>query len=102
MGPLWLTSLTVGQSKSSFCLTEKSKVSVLIDSHKSFPIQENEHFLTVCRYVERNSPNWFAERNSGIGDRFGTRLNIWCRNQPCCPHSQFLAPAAGSNESINR
>jgi putative transposase len=22
---------------------------------KSFPIQENEHFLTVCRYVERNA-----------------------------------------------
>jgi len=22
---------------------------------KSFPIQEDEHFLTVCRYVERNA-----------------------------------------------
>ncbi len=23
---------------------------------KSFPIQEDDHFLTVCRYVERNAP----------------------------------------------
>jgi putative transposase len=60
----------VGQSKSNFCLTEKSKVSVLIDSHKSFPIQDDEHFLTVCRYVEHNAPNWFPERKSGVGVRF--------------------------------
>ncbi len=23
--------------------------------YKSFPIQQDEHFLTVCRYVERNA-----------------------------------------------
>jgi hypothetical protein len=30
-------------------------VSVLIDSHKSFPIQDDEHFLTVCRYAGMSS-----------------------------------------------
>ena len=33
----------------------------------SFPLEDDQHSLTVCRYVERTrcEPNWFPERNSG-------------------------------------
>ena len=39
---------------------------------KSFPVQEDEHFYTVARYVERNGlrANLGAEPNSGSGPAF--------------------------------
>ncbi len=54
---------------------------------KSFPIQRDDHFLTVCRYVERNAltanlvdraENW---RWSGL----------WVRNNKNCPANALLS-----------
>jgi putative transposase len=61
---------------------------------KSFPVQSDEHFLTVCRYVERNAlraklvaraEDWrwgslSARRGGGDGDRPG--LTAWPIERP--------------------
>lgn len=42
---------------------------------KSFPVQDDEHFLAVCRYVERNalraprSPQWDERVNAAVADK---------------------------------
>ena len=46
---------------------------------KSFPVQSDEHFLTVCRYVERNAllANLVARAEDGGGAAsafLGTRI----------------------------
>ncbi len=55
---------------------------------KSFPVQQDEHFLTVCRYVERNA------LTAGLVDRaedwrFGS---LWARLQTGTPAGTLLAP----------
>ena len=48
---------------------------------KSFPIQEDEHFLTVCRYVERNALTaQVVERAENW--RWGSLWVRHCRNHP--------------------
>ncbi len=44
---------------------------------KSFPVQRDEHFLTVCRYVERNA------RSAGVVDRAEDWRwgSLWARRQ---------------------
>ena len=41
---------------------------------KSFPIQDDQHFLTVCRYVERNALRANLGRGKGVRNRLWT---IW-------------------------
>jgi len=55
---------------------------------KSFPIQEDGHFLTVCRYVERNA------LTAGLTPRAQgwTRGSLWVRLKRCEPLSAILSP----------
>jgi len=34
---------------------------------KSFPVQTNEHFVTVARYVERGGQTWLRAQRSAVG-----------------------------------
>jgi len=55
---------------------------------KSFPVQENEHFFTVCRYVERNALR--AELVEGAEDwRWGS---LWRWLQKAEPDPALLSP----------
>jgi putative transposase len=55
---------------------------------KSFPIQADEHFLTVCRYVERNAVRaGLAERAEEW--RFGS---LWRWRRPHEPEPALLSP----------
>ena len=55
---------------------------------KSFPVQDDEHFLTVCRYVERNAlrANLVARAEDW---RFGS---LWRWMQPGEPKPKLLSP----------
>ena len=55
-------------------------------TYKSFPVQRNEHFLTVCRYVERNA------LRSGLVERAESWrwCSMWRRDHPAVAES---APA---------
>lgn len=50
-------------------------------TYKSFPVQEDDHFLTVCRYVERNALRSKLVRRAD--DRRWGRL--WKRRQRTLP-----------------
>ena len=61
---------------------------------KSFPVQEDDHFLTVCRYVERNAraPTWSREPRTGGGPVYGRvsnkpSLHGWPLGRCSCPHN---------------
>ncbi len=52
---------------------------------KSFPVQSDEHFLTVCRYVERNAlrtSSWTAQR-IGSGAACGRDVPRLTLTAPC-------------------
>ena len=55
---------------------------------KSFPVQGDEHFLTVCRYVERNA------LNAGLVTRAENwrRGSLWRWLQPTEPDPSLLSP----------
>ena len=53
----------------------------VIRTYKSFPVQHDDHFYSVCRYVERNALRAnLVERAEDW--RWGT---LWQRRQRCCP-----------------
>ena len=55
---------------------------------KSFPVQDDEHFLTVCRYVERNARR--ANLVTRAEDwRWGS---LWRWLQPTEPEPRLLSP----------
>ena len=56
--------------------------------YKSFPIQADEHFLTVCRYVERNA------LRAGIAGRAEEWhwCSLWQRTHSAASTHQWLAP----------
>lgn len=56
--------------------------------YKSFPIQEDEHFLTVCRYVERNALRANLVRKAQDW-RWGS---LWRWLQKSEPDPQLLSP----------
>ncbi len=59
---------------------------------KSFPVQDDDHFLTVCRYVERNplranltthAQNWqWSSLWQHVNERFAVSLDTWPVPQP--------------------
>ena len=55
---------------------------------KSFPVQGDEHFLTVCRYVERNALNAGLVRRAENW-RWGS---LWRWLQPTEPAPSLLSP----------
>jgi len=55
---------------------------------KNFPIQQDEHFLTVCRYVERNALT-AGLVNRAEDWRFGS---LWVREHDSEPMKGLLAP----------
>jgi putative transposase len=56
--------------------------------YKSFPVQSDDHFLTVCRYVERNALR--AELVTRAQDwRWGS---LWSRRAELTPELPLLAP----------
>lgn len=54
---------------------------------KSFPVQEDEHLLTVCRYVERNA------LRAGLVKKAEDWQwsSLWRRQQPSAAQPQFLS-----------
>jgi putative transposase len=63
---------------------------------KSFPIQENKHFFTVCRYVERNAlranmvscaQQW---RWSSLWHRINNTIAVTLAEWPLAPGSKWL------------
>ena len=54
---------------------------------KSFAVQEDEHFYTVCRYVERNAlrANLAPVRNTGVGAAFAAGNTVRRKSGPCWP-----------------
>src|SRR5260370_38457547 len=57
-------------------------------SFKSFVIQEDEHFLTVCRYVERN-----ALRAGLVGRAEEWRwCSLWRRHSGSAAEASLLSP----------
>jgi putative transposase len=55
---------------------------------RSFPIQQDHHFLSVCRYVERN-----ALRASLVAKAQNWRCSsLWARDDRTAALAQFLAP----------
>ena len=43
---------------------------------KSFPVQTDEHFLTVCRYVERNAPFGSSLWTQRTANRLGLQVTL--------------------------
>ena len=52
---------------------------------KSFVVQEDDHFLTVCRYVERNALArvWYGGQKLGAGAACGGASPAARRKLPC-------------------
>lgn len=70
--------------------------------YKSFPIQEDEHFLTVCRYVERNALRAELVRKAQSW-RWGS---LWRWLQKVEPDPRLLSPwpiprAANWTQKVN-
>ena len=53
------------------------------DRFKSFPVQDDEHFITLCRYVERNALRAGLAERAQLW-RWG---GLWCRLHG---HDDFL------------
>lgn len=56
--------------------------------YKSFPVQDDEHFYTLCRYVERNA----ARANLVALAEDWRWSSLWLRQHPSCPDAPALAP----------
>ena len=72
---------------------------------KSFPIQDDEHFFVVCRYVERNAllrQGWLIEPKNGSGARFIAGFANPNLTLHCCRRGHFLGFPAGSSGSTLR
>jgi putative transposase len=83
--------------------------------YKSFPVQDDGHFLTVCRYVERNALRaglvvkaedwrWGSLWRRAAGRRAsGPMLNAWPIDRPRGWVARVNAPlTAGEEESVRR
>jgi len=55
--------------------------------YKSFPIQTDEHFLTVCRYVERNARQANLVRKA----QNWRWCSLWLREHPDCENGVVLS-----------
>lgn len=66
---------------------------------KSFPVQEDEHFLTVCRYVERNA----LRAELVVRAEEWRWSSLWRRLRGAAPTRQWLAewPVAGPSRWID-
>jgi len=71
---------------------------------KSFPIQKDEHFLTVCRYVERNAVRANLVKSAqqwpwgSLAKRLAKQPPAWLLRMPQWP----VDPPAGWTARVNR
>ena len=67
--------------------------------YKSFPIQDGEYFLVVCRYVEtRNVRGWSIEPKAIAGAHRGGGSSDPNRIRSCYPRGHLRGYQDGSSE----
>jgi putative transposase len=69
---------------------------------KSFPVQEEDHYLTVCRYVERNPlrANRVEGHRTGPGQAYG--IGATEHSYPGGEMDRYSGQETGRNTSIQR
>ena len=72
--------------------------------YKSFPVESDEHFWVVARYVERNAlcAQLVLRRRNGDGRVCGDNVTARRRTGPCWRRGQSIGPRIGSSGSIRR
>ena len=72
--------------------------------YKSFPVESDEHFWVVARYVSamRFALNSFFERRNGDGRVCGDNVTARRRSAPCWRRGRSSGPRIGSSGSIRR
>ena len=70
--------------------------------YKSFPVQSDDHFWAVARYVERNAnaPVSSCERRSGGGRVCGDVVRVRQKSGRCWRRGRSMCQRIGSSESI--
>ena len=69
---------------------------------QSFPVQSDDHLLTVLRYIERNAvgPGWWRGRSTGAGAACGRGCMEKMRSRPSYrlgPYVPHIRPRLSSN-----